>query len=492
MMAGMARKPSASSKAAAANAKVVANGLVFQMASTIAETMKRRGLGSGRLGKQYGDKRDLYNVLGYVRNPTVEDYWQMFLRQDIAKRIVKAPANATWRCPPMIQETDNPDRETAFEQAWDAVEKQLKVWSYFARADRLAGIGYYGVLLIGAPGELKTPVTQLKAAKDLLFLSAFSQRTARVKEFVTDTTDQRFGRPLNYEINLEGDMASDAQRAAAVKKRSVLKTNDQVVDASRCMHFAEDLTEDEVHGTPRLEACFNRLFDVEKVAGGSAEMYWRGAYGGFALEVADDATSAFAGAGEIDQDVVDEFAHGMRRWIDLEGYKLHQIQGQDVSPAQVFQVLIQLISAATGQPQRILLGSERGELSSSQDETNWNKLIEDRQKEYATPIVREFIDRLIVWGVIPAPKAGDYEVVWPDLFAPTAKEKAEVFKSFAEGIAAVCPPGAPELVITPAEVRTRFLDLEATPEADMVIPAMDAPTAQAPPPVDRTIAVNAR
>src|SRR5437762_9911859 len=110
---------SAQEKFSPESARLIANQMWFQMASTVVDALRRRGA-SGRLGKQYGDKRDMYNVLGYNRTPTVEDYWQMYLRQDLAKRIIKAPVNATWRKPPTIQETDSPDRETAFEQAWDA------------------------------------------------------------------------------------------------------------------------------------------------------------------------------------------------------------------------------------------------------------------------------------------------------------------------------------------------------------------------------------
>src|SRR5204862_3497059 len=90
---------------------------------------------------------------------------------------------------------------------------------------------------------------------------------------------------------------------------------------------------------------------------------------------------------------------------------------------------------------------------------------------YATPLIREFIDRMILWGVLPQPS--QYEVEWPDLFMPTAQEKAQVFKTYAEGIMAVAPPGSPELVITPAEVRTKFLDLEAEPESDLQMPELE-------------------
>ena len=461
------------------------------MQTVIVDQLKRRGQ-LGRRGKQYGDKRDLYNVLGYIFNPLVEDYWQLFLRQDLAKRIVKAAPIATWRNPPVIQETANPTRETEFEKAVDTLIKRINLWSYFKRVDVLAGIGYYGVLLLGVNrGNLETQIQSgaFRSPADLLFLSAFSQRHAQVKNYDDNPNSPNYGKPLSYTINMTGDIASQFGRTATAAYRPAVSHPDQIVHASRVMHWAEDLTEDEVNGTPRLEPVLNRLFDIEKVAGGSAEMYWRGAYGGFALEVAEGATSAFAGAGEIDPNVVDEWAHGMRRWIDLEGYKLKEIQGRDVKPAEVFQVLVQLVSACTNIPQRILFGSERGSLASTEDEQHWNDFIVDRRTEYATPKVREFVDRMISWGVLPAP--GDrYEVVWPDVASPNEKDRAATFRDWALGIQAVSPAGAPDLVISPSEVRTKFLGLPATPEADNLpdIPLPEpmpgpAPAAPGPSPI---------
>src|SRR5438309_2945219 len=172
-------------------------GLQLMMQTVIVDQLKRRGQ-LGRRGKQYGDKRDLYNVLGYIFNPLVEDYWQLFLRQDLAKRIVKAAPIATWRNPPVIQETANPTRETEFEKAVDTLIKRINLWSYFKRVDVLAGIGYYGVLLLGVNrGNLETQIQSgaFRSPADLLFLSAFSQRHAQVKNYDDNPNSPNYGKP---------------------------------------------------------------------------------------------------------------------------------------------------------------------------------------------------------------------------------------------------------------------------------------------------------
>ena len=62
---------------------------------------------AGFMGKQFGGKRDLYEVFGYKKVLRFEDYLAKYTRQNVAKRIVNAPADATWRNTPEITFTDD-------------------------------------------------------------------------------------------------------------------------------------------------------------------------------------------------------------------------------------------------------------------------------------------------------------------------------------------------------------------------------------------------
>jgi hypothetical protein len=58
------------------------------------------------------------------------------------------------------------------------------------------------------------------------------------------------------------------------------------------------------------------------------------------------------------------------------------------------------MAIALGVPKRVFMGSEQGELASSQDSKSWGKRVIKRQNEYLTPmLIRPFIDRLIAMGV---------------------------------------------------------------------------------------------
>ena len=56
-----------------------------------------------RLGKSYSNDRDTYAALGYIVQPSYEDYDARFERGDIAGTIIEEPCRATWQEHPAIE-----------------------------------------------------------------------------------------------------------------------------------------------------------------------------------------------------------------------------------------------------------------------------------------------------------------------------------------------------------------------------------------------------
>ena len=416
---------------------------------TALSTIISRSSLAQRLGQQFGGKRDVYEVLGYKKDLRFEDYEAKYDRQDIAARIVDAPAQATWRDFPEVKEDKEGD-ETEFEKTWKALQKKLKVHHYLERIDRLSGIGCYGVLLVGTTGDtpLKEPLKKgsLKSPDEIIYLKAFSEKFAKISTFVTDTNSPNFGKPLLYDIDIEmGDKGSVSRQ----------------VHSSRVIHVAENMLKNEVYGTPRLKNVFNLMDDLMKLVGASAEMFWLGANRGLHADVKD----GFGLEGdELTNlsDEIDEYVHNLRRFIRTKGVDIKPLGGQTADPKGSFETIISLISGTTSIPKRILLGSERGELASSQDETNWNKYVSSRQTSFAEPqILRALIDRFTWLGVLKEPSEG-YTVVWPDLFAKSDEERGKVASLVANAISKLqTEEGKP--VITVAEFRERYLGLPPEP-----------------------------
>lgn len=376
-----------------------------------------------KLGMSYSDKRDLYEALGYKTDLTFEDYYTQYDRQDIAKAIIDRPVNATWQGSLELVESNEPE-DTDFEKAWKDLNRKLGIKTRLARADRLTGIGQYGVLLLGLDdaGDLEAyqkPVRE--GARKLLYVKPFSEKTAPVSTFEQETTNVRYGMPLLYNISVEaGDTLNRSTKLVQVHY-------------SRLIHIVDGNLESEIVGIPRLKAVFNRLMDIEKIVGGDAEMFWRGARPGFKGKTDPDYTLTPA-AKEALLDQLDEYEHNLRRFLINEGIDVEALVQQIADPSSHVETQLKMISAETGIPLRILTGSERGELASSEDRGEWLTYVQTRREEHAEPhILRPFVDRLIELQILPTPE-DDYTVKWADLFSVSEKARVEIGKGRANAI----------------------------------------------------------
>jgi len=61
-------------------------------------------LGQGYPKSVGGFARDVYEALGYIKEPSYSDYYSLYQRQDIAKPIINAPVDHSWRLKPLVTE----------------------------------------------------------------------------------------------------------------------------------------------------------------------------------------------------------------------------------------------------------------------------------------------------------------------------------------------------------------------------------------------------
>lgn len=190
----------------------------------------------------------------------------------------------------------------------------------------------------------------------------------------------------------------------------------------------------DVFGVPRMQKNFNRLLDVRKILGGSAEMFWKGGFPGYSFEVNSGLDGAEVDTSSLRAEM-DNYMTGLQRYLALEGVSAKSLAPQVADPKNHLDCQLAAIALSEGIPQRILFGSERGELASSQDAKAWNSRLRKRQEQYLTPfVVRPFVDRLIALGILPVPEEG-YTIFWPDLTTQSDQEKAEVVRTWADALA---------------------------------------------------------
>lgn len=381
-----------------------------------------RAMLMSRLGTDtYGGNRDIYTALGYPKQLQFADYLARYVRQDIAKAIIDRPVKATWQGPLELIESERAE-DTEFEKSWQKLNRDLGIKSILSRVDRLTGIGRYGVLLLGLDDVtdkegFKRPVKS--GPRKLIYLKPFSEDTAKILTYEADPKNKRYGMPLLYDVQV-----ADASSGNSMSVQ---------VHHSRIIHIVDGNLESEILGVPRLEVVYNRLIDLEKLVGGSAEMFWRGARPGYQGKVDKDYTMTEETKADLTDQLTD-FENDLKRFLINEGVDIKALDQQISDPSNHMDVLLTLVSAVTGIPKRILSGSERGQLASTQDTMEWLSYVQGRREDHAEPkIIRPMVDRFIELQILPKPPK-DYTVKWQDLFSISEKDRVEIGRSRATAI----------------------------------------------------------
>jgi hypothetical protein len=386
---------------------------------------------------QFEGNRDLYAVFGYKREITPEQRLAKYNRQDIASRIIDAPPNATWSNPPKMEQetvddgkettqTEKAESDTDLTKAWKKLSKKSKLWGAMHRADKLARLNPFSLLLFGfgGSGAMETPV---RKANELLYVRAISSRLVDEIVFNDDPQNERYGLPESYKIRF------DDPKDKKISKGNVAVTTTKVlnVHASRVVHVVEAPLEDLIYGTPIIEKVFNLLDDLLKVAGGTSEMYWltgnRGLHADIDKEMDIDPADAAALSDEIA-----EYQHQLRRMVRTRGVKLSVLESSVPNPKETYEMIMSMISGTTGIPRRILVGSEAGQLASEQDRANWAERIEERRTLFVNPTILDpTVELMQRVALLPE---GEWEWDWPSAFLQNPLEEGQTMAQIARSV----------------------------------------------------------
>lgn len=333
------------------------------------------------------------------------------------------------------------------------------------------------------PAKAKAPQDQPKAVDEpvpiptrrLLYLRTFDESLVTIKSWEKDAKNPRFGQPITYEISFAMDAADSLGAVNPLSPgnqpaSSGIGSNPQQITSNkttftvhwtRIIHLADNRLRDEVFGMPRLKKVFNSLLNLHKISGGSAEMFYKGAFPGISLETVPGAELV-----EIDKDATKEemleYYEGLKRYMILENMTANPLAPQAVDPGPHAELQIRLICIALGCPWRIFMGAEVGQLASGQDITSWNERLQKRREEYISPfLIRPLINRLILLDVLPFPKGGSgdeappvpgqaprptYIIFWNDLNSPSSTEQADVAVKRTDAMAKFVAGGVDQLI----------------------------------------------
>lgn len=409
----------------------------FGLVRALSSAIMNRVAWASQAGLTFNGKRDLNVVLGYPTDLKPIDYRAKYHRGGVAARIVEIIAESTWRGGAAVIESPDPEVTTAFEKEYALLARRLKIYGVMTKADKLAGLGRYATILIGTRGALNEAVRSV-SSEDIVYLRPYGEEELKVWEVEDSERSPRFGQPLFYKLKVN-----------TVKGGQTKSTVEKVVHYSRVIHIADNTLDDEIYGLPRLERVWNLLCDLEKVTGGGAEAFWLRANQGTQFDLDPEIELSEANEQKL-KDEVEEFSNQIRRYIRTRGVEIKTL-GSDVADfAMPADAILTQIAAAIGIPKRILLGSERGDLASSQDKGHWDDFVADRRTRFAGPNALEpLINRLQGWGALPA---AEYSIDWPQIKNLDEKGRADV-----ANILSKLNKQANGLVITPEEIRDAVL-----------------------------------
>ena len=448
-------------------------------------------------------RRDYDKECGYPdrHGILIDDYKYRYERQDIAQRVVDVLPDESWQATPSLIEDEDMDNTTPFEEAWANLAKSLRgeeswfddedgnpLWEYLHRIDRLSGIGDFGILLLGLDDgvKLEVPVTgfsdpepgetsslgvmSFNAAKrkerKLTFIRCYDRSLITSIEFEWNIHSPRYGKPKFYMVT-----QVDAGGMPITMTGQNAPSQDEKVHWSRVVHICDNLNASEIFGQPRMQSVFNRLLDLTKLMGGSAEMYWRGAFPGLSLETHPQ-LGGDVNINESDlKSKIWDYQNGLQRALSLVGMSAKSLAPQVVDPSKQVEVQIDAICIQLGIPKRLFMGSERGELASGQDDSTWNDRLRARRIDYIGPrIIVPFVDRLIQIGVLPEPDG--YQISWPDPETIKPTEQSAIAVQTTDAIVKYVGGGGQSL-IDPLDFLTRVLSFDKE-EAEEILQATSA------------------
>lgn len=397
------------------------------------------------LGQHDGTQKDIDKACDYPEIITIENYSMMYEREGVATKVVDVWPDECWKVCPSIYEQEKP-QYTDFEKGLNNLIKKNNLFSYLHRADKLSGIGRFGIILLGFGDgkQLSEPVEKGKG-QSLNYLRAFDESLVQVTQWENDTTNERFGKPTLYSVSFQNVDTGQITAGAPDQRQTKVSKEVKHVHWTRVIHVVDNRADNEIVGKPRMKKVYNRLMDIRKILGSSGEMFWNGGFPGIGIETHPDSDAELDKEGTAKQ--MEEYRLGLKRWIGVTGSTIKSLEPNISDPTPHIDANINMIALSLDVPMRIFTGTERGELASSQDKKEWNERVGGRQNGYLTPfVIRPLVDHLIWAGVLPEPSKKEYVVIWPDMDLPDQKEKSEVARNKSQAIGAYVQQAGDQLM----------------------------------------------
>jgi len=390
------------------------------------------------LGSIDAKRPDAWSVYGWVQDLTFSHMLTAYERGGAGHGAVHRLLDACWQSNPRIK-TPASDKETPWETKTKALLTGVRAWAKLRDLDRRNMIGRYAALIyrVGDSKALREPMDRAQRLVDLV---PVYEDQIKVTAWNTDMNSEQYGSPTMYQYRTRPVQGVDTQG----RPETWID-----VHPSRVQILAEGSVGDMFDGVPLLKAGFNALVDLEKISGGSAESYLKNSARALTFEYDKDASPSVINADGTQGSVREAHESQVRKLnmnidaaIVTQGAKAGVLQTTTYDPTGAFQLAANLFSASVQIPMTILFGAQTGRLASDQDKIDMQARCKSRQANELTPMIEEFIRRMQAAGIIDA---GEWEVEWPDLAAPSDKDKLEILKGMTSAMKEAFGAGVQDL-----------------------------------------------
>lgn len=379
-------------------------------------------------------------------------YMNAYRRWGTCARVVDIWPDECWAVYPDVYETEE-SGTTPFEDSWNELLRSTQAFHHLHRADRLSRIGRFGVVFLGLDDggdpanppygiDGKTGISKTDKQRKLLFLRGFDESLVTVEKVVTDLRNPRFGLPETYNFRMAIPNVEEGVLLPIQDTGKLIR-----VHWTRVLHLADNRLSSEIFGEPAMKPVLNHLIDLRKVAGSSAEMFFKGGFPGFAFETYPDLTGEAAMDEETLAAQIKKYTNGLQRYLATVGGTWKSLQPQVANPNPHMDWYGRLITSTIGVPSRIFFGAESGHLASTQDDFAWRIRLKGRQTKYLDPMVlRPFIDRMIQLNILPPVK--EYHTAWQDLRNLSDADRADVALKKVQALMQYVAGGVNQLIPT--------------------------------------------
>ena len=454
-------------------------------------------------------RRSIWDECGYpaTRFMNAQRWQTLHDRDAIAATVNEAMARYAWQVTPDVYEKERGKVITPTDKAWKELGTQLRYGGmpdYFGevgggpieevleRANALSGIGRFGVIVYGlndglgwdkaVPGIVEDgsqpaeqhvdeqtgkPITSdsgqpvirvnrggsqryslnfvkpMTEGRKLGYMNAFSEHMVRPNRFESNKDSPRFGRPVSYQVTFQ-DPKNPVWGVG-------IPITTQHVHWTRVQHIADTVDtygSSVIFGVPRCQSVLNNIMALQKLYHGGAEGFWK-----FALPYLFMTTHPQLG-GDVDvddeslKDMVEEMMNGLQKAGILSGMDAKMVGGNSADPSGQINVHLEAIAMKKRMPVRILKGSERGEMSSAQDDDSWDDQVVRYQTGYCTNgLVRPCVNMMIWYGVIPAPSSPKgLRCEWPDVTSMSSEQRAQLASTRAQAMSTYVNGGISQIM----------------------------------------------